>query len=247
VSKFRSDYILGLIINKFLISDNRDNYKKVFSHLKESQILEKLSKFKSRYEIALYMTDINIENIEKTPFFRNDRSRLKSYSSMIKFFLTYSAFESFGELFNISDNLDKTKECYTLISETDLKYIFKKLDDKVNNVSIYLIENVNNSKLAERIKVFNGTEGNHRETIKIKQQLKTIFNSHKSLKKKDFLCLLKGMRHQIAHGKLAASYTSRRSNIHISSKEMVYIFDAFIKVLFKIMDKKINLIYKELS
>jgi len=245
MKKINTHQIIELIIKDNLSKKNHKYYSEIFPKLTETQIVKMLSKFKSRYEIAFYMTDININNIEKTPFAKNNRERLKSYSSMIKFFLTYSAFEAFGELFNIGDNTDKVRDFYKLLNESDFKGFIKSMGNGLNLISDYLIKSVDDKKLSKRIKIFQGIEEDDKDIRKIKNNLFQIFPKQKSLKNKDILCLPKAMRHQIAHGKFVATYTSQKDKTHLSATDMISIYNTFNKLLLKLVDKKLNKIYSE--
>ena len=204
-----------------------------------------LSKFKSRYEIAYYMTDININNIENTPFARNDKQRLKSYSAMIKFFLTYSAFEYFGNMLNIGDDTKNFSEYYELIEDKDREQFLDSISKNIEKLSIYLKKNVDSKYLCNRIDIFKGSDLNDSISNEIKSYLNKIFHSQKSLKYKDILCLPKAMRHQIAHGKFVATYTSQKDKTHLSVTNMISIYNTFNKLLLKLIDKKLNKVYNE--
>jgi hypothetical protein len=243
--KISSSQMLAMIIKDITQNKYSAYYSSIFKNKDISQVVKILSKFKSRYEIAFYMTDININNIEKTPFAKNNRERLKSYSSMIKFFLTYSAFEYFGNMQNIGDDTKNIREYYELIEDKDRKQFLDSISKNIEKLSIYLKKNVDSKYLCNRIDIFKGSDLNDSISNEIKSYLNKIFHSQKSLKYKDILCLPKAMRHQIAHGKFAATYTSKMDTTYLSVKDMISIYNAFNKLLLKLIDKKLKKIYNE--
>ena len=158
---------------------------------------------------------------------------------MIKFFLTYSAFEYFGKILDITDDI----EFYNLIEDKDTNQFIKSLDKNIEKISNYCINNVDSKYLIKRIKIFIGSELNDTESNKIKSNLYKVYQSKNSLKYKDILCLPRAMRHQIAHGKFVATYSSADNKTYLKSKDMIEIYNSFNKLLFKIIDKKFHEIF----
>lgn len=228
----------------------------------KEEVQNQLSKFKSRYEIAFYFEKISVKNLKNNPFALNKRERLQSYSLMLKFLLTYSAFESFCILFNYDDDLDKSKDIYNLIEKKYSDLLINSLKtsrkDKMDILCDYLIENLETIKLALRISVFSGKNNlikldkNNKNIYedkynKIYFELEKIFGKHKSYKHMDILSIPKAIRNKIAHGHLTASYSPRNKKSSLDYGNMIALYKAMDDLLFAIMDKKFNEVFKELK
>ncbi|HMV79798.1 MAG TPA: hypothetical protein PL048_05870 [Leptospiraceae bacterium] len=214
-----------------------------------------VSKFKSRYEIAEDFKEIQINNSQKM-----SKQRVSSYSSLVRFFLTYSAYEGFCDLFFEKDtDLRAKQELYKLLesSTKQVNKLQKILDnDKKNIISEYLISEMESDDIAFRLMFFFNI--NLQAIQKINQQKATEYKNKTDQDKKniplpnegDILLIPRAFRHKIAHGHLTASltiYDAPKKEKTIGYGTMRKLFDAMSDLLFSIMDNKFNEIDQQIA
>lgn len=225
---------------------------KTVDKLRIAELRGLVSKFKSRYEIAEDFKEIQINNSQNM-----SKQRVSSYSSLIRFFLTYSAYEGFCNLFFKSDtDKDAKTELYKLLN----KYSKKEVDnlqtildnDKKNIISEYLISEMESDEIAFRLMYFFDIQDKIIDRIsfdeKMKNRIKNEYATHKC--SDDILLIPRAFRHKIAHGHLTASlsiYDAGGNEKTIGYGTMKKLFDAMSNLLFSIMDNKFNEIDKQIT
>lgn len=247
------------INEKFEIKNILRNTNSPFSKRYENEIKSHLSKFQSRYEIAFYTNGLKLITKKNNPFKKNEKKRLAAYSSMVKFLLVYSAYENFLGLFNYSDKLDKN--VYQLMDKDKLNSLLNSLNKRTNKMEIlleYLMENMEDKNHAFRVSIFLGKKDLEKKDKKgqnlyepkykkIYTELENAFGKLNTYKNLDVLLIPKLLRHKIAHGDLAASYSPRNKKSKLDYSNMISLYESLNDLLFSIMDKKFNQVYNNLN
>jgi hypothetical protein len=230
-------------LNEYIKSNEYNNklpsrYSNIDNHIIDGEILSLLSKFKSRYKIATSMDGITIEQ-GNYPGDNIDSLRIKSYGSMLKFILTYSAFETFLLLFNYKNKWKYLREFDCYKNKNDADHFYNILFSNKDTFFYYLDRNIEDKDLRQRVHFYFESESNvckNYDNIKL--------NVYKLIGG-DSLSVIYAFRNKMVHGHFTSSYTPKNLK-RISEKKMINLYNSMNKLLIGIIDNKFNEVNKKL-